>query len=102
MNIQMVKIKGEDFMFLPLKDLNKLIKSAPKEKEWYSLDEICKEFGVNDMEVEFTVSQVADIIGKKSIEVHRLIKTKILSAQKVGGRYMIKKAELAKYRNRGN
>jgi len=99
MNIQMVKIKGEDYVFLPLKALNKFIKSAAKENEWYGLDEICKEFGVKDTDVEFTVPQAADILRKKSIEIHRLVKAKTLKAQKLGGRYMINKDDLDKYRN---
>ena len=99
MDIQMVKIKGEDYVFLPLKALNKFIKSTHKEKEWHGLDEICKEFGVKDTDVEFTVPQAADILRKKSMEINRLVKAKTLKARKVGGRYMINKEDLDKYRN---
>jgi excisionase family DNA binding protein len=70
-----------------------------KAKEWHGLDEICKEFGVRDTDVEFTVPQVADILRKKSMEIHRLVKAKTLKARKVGGRYMINKEDLDKYRN---
>ena len=33
------------------------------------------------------------------MEIHRLVKAKTLKAQKVGGRYMINKEDLDKYRN---
>ncbi len=100
MDIQVLKIRGEEYVFLPRRDFNKLVKPSPRnEREWYGLDEICEELGVSDRDVEFTVSQVADILAKKPLEIHRLIKAKTLKAQKQAGRYVINKQELKKYRN---
>ena len=95
MNVQVLSIRGEKYALLPLADFNELMESAAYEqKTWYSLDEVCREFGIEDTEIEFTVAQVADILGKTPQEIRRLIKSGVLKATKAGGRYFVNKAEI--------
>jgi len=99
MDIQILKINGEEYALLPLSELNKIITSEPRtQKKWYSLDEVCNEFRIKDSEVEFTIPQAADILGRTAGEMRRLIRTKLLTAHKTGGRYVIKKTDLDKYK----
>ncbi len=67
-------------------------------KEWHNLNEVYNEFRIKDADIEFTIPQAADILGRTAGEIRRLIKTKLLTAHKFGGRYMIKKMDLDKYK----
>ena len=95
MDIQVIKVKDEEYALIPLKELNRLIEKVKyEEKEWYSLDELLNEFGVDDVDVEFTVEQIADILNKSEVEIQNLIKERTLTAYKSKGKYKIKKIDL--------
>ncbi len=99
MDIQILKIKGEEYALLPLREFNKLIKNESRTgKKWYSLDEVSNEFRIKDSDVEFTIPQAADILGRPASEVRRLIKARLLVAHKTGSRYVINKTDLDRYK----
>ena len=98
MDIQVIKVKDEEYALIPLKDLNRLLdKVKYEEKKWYSLDELFDEFDVDDTGVEFTVEQVADILNKSPEEIKSLIKDSSLVANKSKGKYRIRKTDLDAY-----
>ena len=96
MSIQIITIEGKQYALLPLTELNAL--GGDDEHEYVLHDEVRRMVGLTDEDVELSVAQVADILGKHPNWIRHLIQKQRLKAYKVGGRYKIKLSHLNKYR----
>lgn len=96
MSIQIITIEGKKYALLPLSELNALAGNG--EDEYVLHEEVRGMVGVTDDEVELSVAQVADILGKHPNWIRYLIQKGRLKAYKVGGRYKIKLSDLNEFR----